>query len=81
LFKFVWSKYICKIFKDSWIESRIRVEDTTKVYDRRGNLKPEYNNNEYIELLKKREIVVKNVSFPKLKEKLILSNFRVFTMP
>ncbi len=58
LFEFVWSKFICKLFRDKWIESKIKVDDINKVSDKKGKIKPGYDDLKYIELLNKREKII-----------------------
>ncbi len=59
LFKHVWSKFVCKIFKNIWIKNKIN-KRTNEIY-RGSNLKPEFSDSKYENLIKQQDSAIKNL--------------------
>ncbi len=59
LFKHVWSKFVCRIFKSIWIKNKIN-KRTNEIY-RGSNLKPEFNDSKYENLIRRQDSAIKDL--------------------
>ena len=57
----VWWKFITELFRESWVEGKLKVMHESECYDKRGKVKPQYADSRYRNLVKEREELIVNI--------------------
>jgi len=57
----IWWKFITEIFRESWVEGKLKVMHESECYDKRGKVKPQYADSRYRNLVKEREELIVNI--------------------
>jgi len=62
IFNYTWTNFICPLFEDIWIKNKsAKLIYEHDAYDKKGRVKKEFNNSEYLEKIRKREKVIKEI--------------------
>lgn len=61
IFNFVWDTYICRFSKDKWIRKKLELIDSKKAHNKKG-VKVEFNDDNYIKLIKERETLLNSIT-------------------